>query len=167
MTSSEIKLPDLSEIDMSQMKPLLGQTSSGGERKLGWGSELVNRVGISWFAGLTSAGALGMIEGHRQALPHAGYKIKLNQMLNRAGKRGSITANMCAVLASFFVTIKHYGPQTWLGLDITEGQNTVLSGVLSGILYKSASNSPITMLKYGMIGGLLPIFYYSTLWISE
>ena len=56
-----------------------------------------------------------------------GYKILLNTILNSAVKYGPANGNMCAILAMYFVSFKHFLPKYFPQLHSIENQRKLIT----------------------------------------
>jgi len=162
-----LALPDLSGVDLAQISPLAAlQEQGANQKKKTWGSEMVNNVGISYFSGLVSAGAIGLVKGYRGCDKSLPWRLKSNQMLNQCSKIGSNTGNMFGVLALLYTTIKHF-PAQWVPLDLDEDQLGIFSATCTGMLYKIGSNNHMQIARYGGLGFALSSAFHGGKWVLE
>lgn len=76
----------------------------GGVQPKGFGHNFTFEVGVSYLAGIATGGGYGLVSGlHKVSTTHKGFtgRLKLNQVLNSAGKGGSQTANGFAVFGQW------------------------------------------------------------------
>jgi len=130
--SSSIVLPDLSNVDLTQMPLTMEQPSN----KLSWGSELTNRCGIAYFSGLISSGIYGAFIGYKSSQKDLPFRLRMNSVLNHSMRLGANNGNMFAVLALYFVTFRHSIPKL-SPIEMNDSTSTILSGALAGSLWKT------------------------------
>jgi hypothetical protein len=150
--SSNITLPDLSDVDMSAM-PMIGEHKP----KQTFAGELSNRCGISYFSGLIASGFYGAFQGWR--LSHKGMPIRLrfNSLLNHAMKLGAHNGNMFAILSMYFVSSKRLIPKL-SPIDVHPELNLILAGGSAGAIYKSF-HGPKVILRWSLCGACIPATY--------
>lgn len=161
-----LTLPDLSNVDIAGLSPMAAMQQGATPQKKSWGSAMVNNVGISYFSGLLSAGALGLGKGYRGCDKRLPWRIKSNQMLNHCSKIGSTTGNKFGVLALLYTSIKHF-PAQWVPLDFDDDQLSIFSATCTGMLYKIGSQQRIQILRYGGLGFALSSAFHGGKWILE
>lgn len=102
-------------------------------RKKGWGEQLVYLGGLSYLTGGIVGGGIGLATAVRESAGKTG-KLRLNAILNGAGKRGALFANSMGVLALTF-SLSETGIY-----NLTE-QDSVLNyaaaGAAAGAVFKS------------------------------
>tara|TARA_B100000795_G_C22616229_1_gene367069 strand:- start:12 stop:767 length:756 start_codon:yes stop_codon:yes gene_type:complete len=155
---------DLSGIRAGDLGVLYGQQGGGGVDYLeGYnqnGRDLFQRMvynmGHSYLGGIGLGGAFGIYEGLRNA-PSKKFKIRVNSVLNAAGKRGSRAGNAFAVIALIFscaeAAIEESELEKYTGRDTSEIVYPVLAGALTGFTFKATSGNPRIMALYTIIGG--------------
>lgn len=71
-------------------------------REKGWGERLTFEVGVCYLFGILSGGAVGAVQGYRNAPPDSPMALTRNSILNQSGRLGANTANGFAVFALLF-----------------------------------------------------------------
>lgn len=71
-------------------------------REKSWGDKMLYEAGVSYLTGVTLGYGVGAIQGWRKAGKSTNFKLKINSVLNSAGKLGSRTANAFGVFALVF-----------------------------------------------------------------
>ena len=82
-----------------------------------WGEKLVYETGTSYALGFLSGGLAGTLQGLSRPLPGANAKLRLNAVLNGAGKVGSTYANGFAVFALVYGmsrSVSRWGWRRWV-----------------------------------------------------
>lgn len=77
----------------------------------------------------------GLVLTKHQKLP---FRLRMNSMLNHSMKLGAHNGNMFAILALYFVFTKRTLPKL-IPLDIPYEANLIVSGAITGSLYKAMS----------------------------
>lgn len=121
-----------------------------------WGEKMFYRTGVSYLAGISTGGAVGLYEGLMYPNGRT-LKLRWNSVLNSCTRRGPLLANNLGVLAVLYscidtVAIKLRGGQD----DIF---NSVGSAVLTGALYRSTSGLRKIAIA-GAAGGCIAASYF-------
>ena len=115
--------------------------------------KLFFNAGGSYMSGSLAGAFYGAIRGLRNA-PSDKFRVKMNGMLNGAGKFGSRCGNGMGVLAFYYTSAEYLinmtGLEEYHNLGIAGNQT--LAGFLSGCLYKSTTR-PTTIALAGVLGG--------------
>lgn len=133
---------DVGALDLSPSFPLdggdvdylfLDAPGGGGVRKKSWSEQLTYMAGLAYLTG----GAAGVAAGARAGLvASAGKprKLRINAVLNAAGRRGALAANSAAVLAVLFSAAETaaYGAAEEDG-----AANYAAAGAVAGGVFKS------------------------------
>lgn len=115
----------------------------------GFTDDLCYGTGISYLSGLTIGGAWGLQEGLRRSVDQP-PKLRLNSVLNSITRRGPFLGNSAGVVAicyNFF----NLGLSTLRG-GKQDALNTIASGVLSGMVFKSTRGVRTMMISGGIVG---------------
>jgi mitochondrial import inner membrane translocase subunit TIM23 len=172
----KFQVQDVSEIiqnasipDPSQLHPLagLGQTSldyltldestlsdlPGAQTGLpsrGWSDDLCYGTGITYVTALGLGGAWGLAEGLNRAPASAPPKLRLNSVLNSITRRGPFLGNSAGVIALGYnlvnSTIGYYRGKH-------DALNSITSGALSGMLFKSTRGLRPMMVSGALAAG--------------
>eukprot|EP00924_Labyrinthula_sp_SR-Ha-C_P016011 snap_masked-scaffold_4-processed-gene-16.43-mRNA-1 protein AED:0.08 eAED:0.08 QI:0/-1/0/1/-1/1/1/0/205 len=128
----------------------------------GWTEKTFLNVGTTYLSGILLGGAYGFFEGLSTS-PSNKFKIRLNSVLNACGRRGSRVGNAIGSLALMFSLTDAF-LERGLHLDekfkdvfkdnhfSAEVSTPVLSGMVTGLMYKSTMGLK-TMSLAGVMGG--------------
>lgn len=132
---------DVGALDLSPSFPLDGgdvdylflDAPAGGVRKKSWSEQLTYMAGLAYLAG----GTAGVAAGARAGLTASAgkpRKLRINAVLNAAGRRGALAANSAAVLAVLFSAAETaaYGAAEEDG-----AANYAAAGAVAGGVFKS------------------------------
>uniref|UniRef100_A0A6S8GC44 Mitochondrial import inner membrane translocase subunit TIM23 n=1 Tax=Aplanochytrium stocchinoi TaxID=215587 RepID=A0A6S8GC44_9STRA len=118
----------------------------------GYTEKTFYNCGTMYLLGIVGGGTYGFFEGLRSS-PSNKFKIRLNTVLNKCGRRGSRAGNALGALALMYslfdalagtFEIDHYLG----GYDV----NPLLAATATGLVYKS-THGPKTMALAAVIGG--------------
>jgi import inner membrane translocase subunit TIM23 len=116
--------------------------------------KLFYNSGLSYVLGSAAGAAFGASRGYVLA-PSDKFRVRVNGLLNGAGKYGSRGGNGMGVLALFYTTFEKLidlsGVEEYTGGSILFF-NQIGAGAATGMLYKSMSR-PTTVLLAGVLGG--------------
>lgn len=158
---------DFSSLDTSRLHPLSGLNETleylvledealnnlpGSETALpsrGWSDDLCYGTGTTYLTCLALGGSYGVVEGLRRSGPSDSFKLRLNTVLNAVTRRGPFLGNSGAVVA-----IIYNGINSTIGAlrgrhDVF---NSVGSGVLAGVLFKSTRGPRSAAVSGGIAG---------------
>ncbi|GAB0496629.1 hypothetical protein MMPV_007942 [Pyropia vietnamensis] len=133
---------DVGALDLSPSFPLdggdvdylfLDSPGGGGVRKKSWSEQLTYMAGLAYLTG----GTAGVAAGARAGLAASAgkpRKLRINAVLNAAGRRGALAANSAAVLAVLFSAAETaaYGMA-----DEDGAANYAAAGAVAGGVFKS------------------------------
>ena len=159
--------------DPSQLHPLAGLNKDtldylsledsalselpGGQSVLpsrGFTDDLCYGAGITYLAGLSIGGALGLSEGLQKS---AGQppKLKLNSILNAVTRRGPFLGNSAGVIAIVYNCVN-----SLIGSlrGKHDSANTILAGGLSGMLFKSTRGLRPMLISGGMVASVAGVW---------
>ena len=123
-----------------------------------WMERLFYNTGVSTLIGTFAGGAYGAIEGWGKS-PRPKFKVKVNSMLNHAGRRGSKAGNALGSVAMLYtfsegitemVELEHMIPSSMPGNEYVV---PMISAVATGLVYKS-TKGPRVMAVYAAAGAL-------------
>lgn len=111
--------------------------------------------GLAYTAGSIGGALFGAMRGFASS-PSDKFRLKVNGLLNGAGKFGSRAGNNCGVLAMYYTTFEKLIDMS--GVDEATGEvipffNQISAGVCTGMLFKSMSR-PTTIAVAGVVGGV-------------
>lgn len=116
----------------------------------GFTDDLCYGTGVTYLSALTIGGAWGMQEGLRRSAGQA-PKLRLNSTLNAITRRGPFLGNSAGVVAIVYNCFNSY-------IGSVRGKhdagNSVLAGVLSGMLFKSTRGLRPMAISGGIVGGV-------------
>jgi inner membrane translocase subunit Tim23 len=118
---------------------------SGG-RKMS--DRLCYNTGFMYFAGLTTGGAWGAIEGLRHIRAEESFKLRLNTFLNCVTKRGPLVGNSVAGATMSYTLISHALYKLRGNQEDLEGD--VVAAGLTGALFKATSGMASSV-KTGLV----------------
>ena len=151
-------LPPIPGIDFALQRPVMGSASDHEYldydiKGRNWAETMFSYCGSAYLAGTFGGGAMGVVEGLRSA-PSSRMRIVMNSVMNGAGKRGSRAGNALGCLALMYSGLETLVDKadTDLKLDLPEQANSVLAGMATGLVYKSAAG-PRAALLASAIGG--------------
>jgi mitochondrial import inner membrane translocase subunit TIM23 len=126
--------------------------------------------GLAYAAGSFAGAMFGAARGFASS-PSDKFRVKVNGLLNGAGKYGSRGGNNMGVLALYYTTFEKLIDMS--GIDEASGEvvpyfNQISAGACTGMLFKCMSR-PTTVLVAGAVGGFtLGITSYAeSLWNSR
>ena len=134
-----------------------------------WGEKLIYETGTSYALGFLSGGVAGTALGIARPLPGSNAKLRLNAVLNSAGKMSSTYANSFAVFALMYSmsrSISRWGYRKWVGEvgpagyterdDAFEGIGVAVAGTMTAYTRMGAGRSLLCggVLGVLMVGGL-------------
>lgn len=155
--------------DPSQLHPLAGLNKDtldylsledsalselpGGQSVLpsrGFTDDLCYGAGVTYLAGLSIGGFLGLSEGLQRS---AGQppKLKLNSVLNAVTRRGPFLGNSAGVIAIVYNCVNSLVGSLRGKHDAA---NTILAGALSGMIFKSTRGLRPMLISGGMVGSV-------------
>ena len=108
----------------------------------GWSEKLIYETGTSYALGFFSGGLVGGGAGFVKALPGSNTKLRINAVLNGAGKTSATYANSFAVFALMYSmsrSVSRWGYRKWIGEvgppvgyqerdDVFEGLGVAIAG---------------------------------------
>ncbi|EGS20614.1 uncharacterized protein CTHT_0024480 [Thermochaetoides thermophila DSM 1495] len=114
----------------------------------GFTDDLCYGTGTTYLIGLTIGGAWGLQEGLKRSVDQP-PKLRLNSVLNSVTRRGPFLGNSAGVVAIVYNCINSY-----LGhlRGKNDAANTILAGVLSGIIFKSTKGPRQMLISGGIVG---------------
>ena len=120
-----------------------------------YSEKLFFNAGLSYMGGSVAGFVFGGYRG-LAAAPSGKFKVRMNGLLNGAGKYGSRAGNGAGVLALFYTSFEKLVDMS--GADELVGEaipyfNQVTAGTATGMLYKCTAR-PTTMLLAGAVGGV-------------
>ncbi|KAL2024423.1 hypothetical protein VTK56DRAFT_8234 [Thermocarpiscus australiensis] len=120
----------------------------------GFTDDLCYGTGTTYLAGLTIGGAWGLQEGLRRSGGQP-PKLRLNSVLNSVTRRGPFLGNSAGVVAICYNCINSY-------IGYLRGKhdaaNSILAGVLSGMLFKSTRGLRPMMISGGIVGSIAGVW---------
>ncbi|KAK4123449.1 Tim17-domain-containing protein [Parathielavia appendiculata] len=139
---------DYLTLEESALSDLPGSQSALPSR--GFTDDLCYGTGTTYLAGLTIGGAWGLQEGLRKSVGES-PKLRLNSVLNSVTRRGPFLGNSAGVVAICYNCINSY-----LGYlrGKNDAANTIVAGVLSGMLFKSTRGLRPMMISGGIVGSV-------------
>jgi import inner membrane translocase subunit TIM23 len=154
-------------VDLRTVAPLYGVASEEEPDYLDYdikGRGTVERMflysGSSYLTGILTGGILGGRTGWKTA-PSPRFWLRLNSVMNGAGKLGSKWGNNAGVFALMYSLseslLDHFETDKVLGGH--QAVNPVLSGAISGLLYKSTA-APRTAALASVLGGFGAGMFY-------
>ncbi|KAG5187138.1 mitochondrial import inner membrane translocase subunit TIM23 [Tribonema minus] len=110
-------------------------------------------TGMCYLAGIIGGGGYGVLEGARTA-PSSRARIRVNAILNAAGKRGSRAGNTLAVLAMFYTGFEFMFDSLEVDAKVGDAEwlHPVLAGSAAMTLFYTGKNVR-TMALAGVAGG--------------
>lgn len=155
--------------DPSQLHPLAGLNKDtleyltledsalsdlpGGQSVLpsrGFTDDLCYGTGITYLTALSLGGAWGLQEGLRRSSGQP-PKLRLNSVLNAVTRRGPYLGNSAGVVA---ITYNCINSVIGYARGKNDAANTVLAGVLSGMVFKSTRGVRPMMISGGIVGSM-------------
>ncbi|KAG5985342.1 hypothetical protein E4U43_006074 [Claviceps pusilla] len=166
-------LQNSSFADPSQLHPLAGLNKDtleylsledsalselpGGQSVLpsrGFTDDLCYGTGITYLAGLSLGGAWGLKDGLQKSVGQP-PKLRMNAILNGMTRRGPFLGNSAGVVAIVYNCINSL---IGMARGKHDAANTVVAGVLSGMVFKSTRGGRSMMISGGVVGSV------ATLW---
>ncbi|KAG6032789.1 hypothetical protein E4U41_007131 [Claviceps citrina] len=159
--------------DPSQLHPLAGLNKDtleyltledsalselpGGQSVLpsrGFTDDLCYGAGITYLAGLSLGGAWGLKDGLQKSVGQP-PKLRLNAVLNGMTRRGPFLGNSAGVVAIVYNCVN-----SLLGMvrGKHDAANTVVAGVLSGMIFKSTRGARSMMVSGGVVGSVAGVW---------
>lgn len=146
----------------SELNSLPGSRSALPSR--GWSDDLSYGTGTTYLGALTMGGAWGLIEGLRKTPVTAQPRLRLNGVLNSVTRRGPFLGNSAGVLA-----------MVYNGINSTMGHmrgkhdaaNSILSGALSGMLFKSTRGLKPMMISGSLVAGAAAMWTVQSFPVDE
>ncbi len=162
----KIDLFGSTNVDLRTVAPLYGVASEEPEY-LDYdikGRGVVERMflysGTSYLSGILTGGVYGGRTGYKAA-PSPKFWIRLNSLMNGAGKMGSKWGNNAGVIALMYSlsesALDHFEVEQHLGGHAAT--NPVLAGAVSGLLYKSTAAPRTAALAFVLGGAGAGMFY--------
>ena len=154
---------DLSGISVGQVAPILGGQTARPDYLPGFNmdgrdffGESFYNMGLCYGSGILVGGAFGAFQGISNS-PSKKMKIRMNSVLNGAGRRGSRTGNALAVMALFYTcgkkALQNLEIEKYTSRRVGDFVVPVLAGGIAGALYK-ATKGPKQMALYSIVGGI-------------
>mmetsp|Transcript_52137 Transcript_52137/g.104503 ORF Transcript_52137/g.104503 Transcript_52137/m.104503 type:complete len:177 (-) Transcript_52137:166-696(-) len=115
--------------------------------------KLFYNAGFSYIAGSLAGGLLGGSRGIASA-PSSKLRVRMNGLLNGAGKYGSRGGNAMGVLALYYTTFEKLVDMSGVDDytdDVIPYFSQMAAGTATGMLYK-CSKRPTTILLAGIVG---------------
>ena len=117
----------------------------------GWSDDLCYGTGVTYLSAVSVGGAWGLAEGLSRSPASAPPKLRLNSVLNAVTRRGPFLGNSAGVVAMIYNIVNS-------SIGAVRGKhdsaNSVLAGLLSGILFKSTKGIRPMMTSGLMVAGL-------------
>ncbi|KAG5923375.1 hypothetical protein E4U42_004980 [Claviceps africana] len=162
-------LRDSSFADPSQLHPLAGLNKDtleylsledsalselpGGQSVLpsrGFTDDLCYGTGITYLAGLSLGGVWGLKDGLQKSVGQP-PKLRLNAVLNGMTRRGPFLGNSAGVVAIVYNCINSL---IGMARGKHDAANSVVAGVLSGMVFKSTRGSRSMVISGGVVGSV-------------
>ena len=137
---------DYLSLEESALSDLPGGRSAIPSR--GWSDDLQYGTGVTYLSALSLGGAYGAVEGFRKLPPGSPPKLRLNSVLNNITRRGPFLGNSAGVIAMVYNIINSTLGYARGRHDAT---NSVVSGALSGMLFKSTRGIRPMMISGGLV----------------
>ncbi|KAK3322124.1 Tim17/Tim22/Tim23/Pmp24 family-domain-containing protein [Apodospora peruviana] len=128
---------------------LVDPTAQAGLPSRGFTDDLCYGTGITYLSGLTIGGAWGLQEGLRRSADQP-PKLRLNSVLNSITRRGPFLGNSAGVVAICY-NMFNLGLSTLRG-GKQDAANTILAGVMSGMVFKSTRGLRPMLISGGIVG---------------
>ena len=156
-----------SNVDLRTVAPLYGVANEEEPDYLDYdikGRGVVEKMflfsGSSYLTGILSGGVLGSRMGWKTA-PSPRFWIRLNSVMNGAGKMGSKFGNNAGVIALMYSlsesALDHFEVERYMGGHAAT--NPVMAGAISGLLYKSTAAPRTAALAFVLGGAGAGVFY--------
>ncbi|KAG5944610.1 hypothetical protein E4U53_006866 [Claviceps sorghi] len=166
-------LQNSSFADPSQLHPLAGLNKDtleylsledsalselpGGQSVLpsrGFTDDLCYGTGITYLAGLSLGGAWGLKDGLQKSVGQP-PKLRMNAILNGMTRRGPFLGNSAGVVAIVYNCVN-----SLIGMvrGKHDAANTVVAGVLSGMVFKSTRGGRSMMISGGVVGSVATVW---------
>lgn len=138
---------DYLTLDDSGLDQLPGSHSALPSR--GWSDDLCYGTGTTYLTALTIGGAWGLVEGLKKTPVTAPPKLRLNSVLNSITRRGPFLGNSAGVVAMMY-----NGINSMIGYSRGkhDAANSIIAGVVSGMLFKSTRGVKPMMISGGIVG---------------
>ncbi|KAJ2904612.1 Tim17-domain-containing protein [Zalerion maritima] len=139
-------------LEESQLSDLPGSQSVLPSR--GFTDDLCYGTGVTYLTALSIGGAWGLQEGLTRSVGQS-PKLRLNSVLNAVTRRGPFLGNSAGVIAIVYNCINSY-------IGYLRGKhdpaNTVLSGALSGMVFKSTRGLKPMIISGGMVASVAGVW---------
>ncbi|KJZ78772.1 hypothetical protein HIM_02163 [Hirsutella minnesotensis 3608] len=139
-------------LDESALSDLPGGQSVLPSR--GFTDDLCYGTGITYLTALSIGGAWGLQEGLRRSSGQP-PKLRLNSVLNAVTRRGPFLGNSAGVIAITYNCINSLVGQVRGKHDAA---NSVLAGMLSGMVFKSTKGLRPMMVSGGVVGSVAAVW---------
>ena len=116
----------------------------------GFSDDLCYGTGITYLTALSIGGAWGLQEGLRKSVGQP-PKLRLNSTLNAITRRGPFLGNSAGVVA---ITYNCFNSSIGYFRGKHDSANTILAGILSGMLFRSTRGVRQMMLSGGIVGSV-------------
>ena len=139
---------DYLTLDEGVLSDLPGSQSALPSR--GWSDDLCYGTGITYITALSVGGAWGLVEGLNRTPATAAPRLRLNSVLNSVTRRGPFLGNSAGVIALVYNILNS-------SIDQLRGKhdsvNSIASGALSGMLFKSTRGLRPMLISGGLVAG--------------
>ena len=123
----------------------------------GFTDDLCYGTGVTYLSGLAIGGAWGLQEGLRRSAGQS-PKLRLNSVLNAVTRRGPFLGNSAGTVA---ITYNCINSLVGYFRGKHDAANSVVAGVLSGMVFKSTRGLRPMMISGGLVGGVAGIWAVS------
>ncbi|KFH41802.1 Mitochondrial import inner membrane translocase subunit-like protein [Hapsidospora chrysogenum ATCC 11550] len=120
----------------------------------GFTDDLCYGTGVTYLSGLAIGGAWGLQEGLRRSAGQS-PKLRLNSVLNAVTRRGPFLGNSAGTVA---ITYNCINSLVGYFRGKHDAANSVVAGVLSGMVFKSTRGLRPMMISGGLVGGVAGIW---------
>lgn len=124
----------------------------------GFTDDLCYGTGITYLAGLSIGGALGLQEGLRGSYAQP-PRLRLNAVLNAVTRRGPFLGNSLGVVAIIY---NCFNSTIGYMRGKHDAANSILAGGLSGMLFKSTRGLRPMMISGGIVGSVAGVWAVSS-----
>ncbi|RYP07270.1 hypothetical protein DL764_002585 [Monosporascus ibericus] len=114
----------------------------------GFSDDLCYGTGITYLTALSIGGAWGLQEGLRKSVGQP-PKLRLNSTLNSITRRGPFLGNSAGVVA---ITYNCFNSGIGYLRGTHDAANTIIAGILSGMVFKSTRGPRQMMISGGVVG---------------
>lgn len=139
-------------LEDSALSDLPGSQSAIPSR--GFSDDLCYGTGITYLTALSMGGAWGLQEGLRRSTGQP-PKLRLNSTLNAITRRGPFLGNSAGVVA---ITYNCFNSAIGYFRGKHDAANTILAGVLSGMIFKSTRGVRQMMISGGVVGSIAGVW---------